>query len=116
MEMRALRCFQAVAEFGSLSRGAEFLRVSQPAVSRHIHEWLVRGQVDLACVHDPLPQRGFTATPLVREEVYLVGKPGGAPFRRGHARTADLAELPLVLPGRPNASRRLLDGRTAEGG
>src|SRR3954469_6442625 len=36
MEMRALRCFQAVAEFGSLSRGAEFLRVSQPAVSRQI--------------------------------------------------------------------------------
>ena len=27
--------------------------------SGYIHEWLVRGQVDLACVHDPLPQRGF---------------------------------------------------------
>jgi LysR family nitrogen assimilation transcriptional regulator len=29
--------FQAVAEFGSYSRGAEFLRISQPAVSRQIH-------------------------------------------------------------------------------
>ena len=25
-------------------------------------------------------------------------------------RTQDLADLPLILPGRPNASRRLLDG------
>src|SRR5690349_13005560 len=36
METRALRYFQAVAEFGSLSRAAEFLRISQPAISRQI--------------------------------------------------------------------------------
>lgn len=212
MDTRALRYFLTVAEFGSYSRGSEFLRISQPAVSRqirkleeelgtalfkrhghgvslteagrtllergqmvlrqleqakteirsgragpsgvvsfavppaagtflvpelvrrfgeaypnvflkvvsgfsgYIHEWLVRGQVDLACVHDPLPQRGFEVTPLVMEPVYLVGKPGAPPFRRRHIRTEDLAELPLVLPSRPNASRRLLDGWIAESG
>ena len=36
MDTRGLRYFQAVAEFGSYSRGAEFLRISQPAVSRQI--------------------------------------------------------------------------------
>jgi LysR family nitrogen assimilation transcriptional regulator len=36
MDKRGLRYFQAVAEFGSYSRGAEFLRISQPAVSRQI--------------------------------------------------------------------------------
>ena len=36
MDSRSLRYFQAVAEFGSYSRGAEFLRISQPAVSRQI--------------------------------------------------------------------------------
>ena len=36
METRALRYFQTVAEFGSYSRGAEYLRISQPAVSRQI--------------------------------------------------------------------------------
>ena len=36
METRALRYFQAVAEFGSYSRAAEVLRISQPAVSRQV--------------------------------------------------------------------------------
>ena len=206
MDARSLRYFQAVAEFGSYSRGAEFLRISQPAVSRqiraleeelgrplfvrhshgvnltdagrtllersqailrqfdqarddirsgvagpsgtvtiavppaagnylvpalakrlaaaypnvflkvvagfsgYIHEWLVRGSVDLACLHDPVPQPGFTIVPLVKEEVFLVGRPGTFPADRPTVRTQDLADLPLILPGRPNASRRLLDG------
>ena len=206
MDTRALRYFQAVAEFGSYSRAAEFLRISQPAVSRqiraleddlgrklfvrhshgvsmtdagrtllersqailrqfeqarddisgsasgpsgmvtlavppaaghflvpeltrrfgalypnvflkiaagfsvYIHEWLVRGRVDLACLHDPVPQPGFVVTPLVREEVFLVGKAGGWVPKRDYVRTQDLADVPLILPGRPNASRRLLDG------
>jgi len=206
MDTRGLRYFQAVAEFGSYSRGAEFLRISQPAVSRqiraleaelgrplfvrhshgvsltdagrtllersqailrqfdqarddirsgiagpsgtvtlavppaagnflvppltkrfaeaypnvflkvvagfsrYIHEWLVRGSVDLACLHDPVPQPGFSVVPLVKEEVFLVGPPGAFETSRDHVRTQDLAGLPLILPGRPNASRRLLDG------
>jgi LysR family nitrogen assimilation transcriptional regulator len=206
MDTRGLRYFQAVAEFGSYSRGAEFLRISQPAVSRqiraleaelgralfirhshgvnlteagrtllersqsilrqfeqarddirrgaagpsgmvtlavppaagnflipaltkrltdaypnvflkvaagfsgYIHEWLVRGSVDLACLHDPVPQPGFTIVPLVKEEVFLVGRSDTLHSRREHVRTQDLAGLPLILPGRPNASRRLLDG------
>jgi LysR family nitrogen assimilation transcriptional regulator len=206
VDMRALRYFQAVAEFGSYSRGAEFLRISQPAVSRqiraleqelgrplfvrhshgvsltdagrtllergqaiqrqfdqaredirrgeagtfgtvtlavppaagnllvpeltrrftaaypnvflriaagfssYIHEWLVRGRVDLACLHDPVPQPGFVVTPLAREEVFLVGRAGSLDLPRGYARTQDLAAVPLILPARPNASRRLLDG------
>jgi LysR family nitrogen assimilation transcriptional regulator len=205
MDTRALRYFQAVAEFGSYSRAAEFLRISQPAVSRqiraleddlgrklfvrhshgvsltdagrtllersqailrqfeqarddirggasgpsgmvtlavppaagnflvpeltrrfgalypnvflkvaagfsvYIHEWLMRGRVDLACLHDPVPQPGFVVTPLVREEVFLVGKAGGWAPKRDHVRTQDLAGVPLILPARPNASRRLLD-------
>jgi LysR family nitrogen assimilation transcriptional regulator len=211
MEARALRYFQTVAEFGSYSRAAEFLRISQPAISRqvarleqelgsplflrhghgvsltpagqilleraqvilrqieqtkaairegggpagvvtlavppaaghflvpalaarfavalpnvflkivsgysgYIEEWLVRGRVDLACLHDPLPQRGFAVTPLVQEEVFLVGRAGRFPFRRDHARIADLARVPLILPGRPNSSRRLLDADTAKAG
>jgi LysR family transcriptional regulator, nitrogen assimilation regulatory protein len=205
LEPRSLRSFQSVAEFGSVSRAAEALRISQPAVSRqirrledslgvalfvrrghgvtlteagrsllersqvilrqidlaqievrngsptmsgtitlavppaaglflvpalvqrcaaefpniflkvvagysgYIHEWLLRGSADLACLHDPLPQRDFRIIPLVREEVFLVGKPGSFPFRGGHVRSEQLARVGLILPSRPNASRRLLD-------
>lgn len=205
MDSKALRYFQAVAEMGSYSRGAEFLRISQPAVSRqirtleeelgrslfvrhshgvslteagrtllersqailrqfeqarddirrgeagasgtvtlalppaagnllapeltrrftaahpnvflriaagfsvYIHEWMVRGRVDLACLHDPMPQPGFSVTKLVREEVFLVGRRGSLDLPRGYARAQDLAAVPLILPARPNASRRLLD-------
>jgi LysR family nitrogen assimilation transcriptional regulator len=212
METRALRYFQTVAECGSYSRGAELLRISQPAVSRqigkleeeigaslfrrhahgvslteagqvllthchaalreleqarteirngvqgpsgsvafavppaaahflvptlvrqfgarypnvflklaggfsgHIHEWLVRDQVDLACLHDALPQKGFEITPLVKEEVFLVGRPDTVPAVRAPLRIADLADMPLILPSRPNASRRLLDNWVARTG
>ena len=205
METRALRYFQAVAELTSYSRAAEFLRISQPAVSRQIsqleaelgqalfirhghgvsltdagkillergqtilrqldqtqaeirrgtqsptgtvtlavppaaghflvpelarrfadafpnvflrivggysafiHDWLGRGQVDLACVHDPLPQRGFATVPLIREPVFLVGRAGALPAGKGHLRMQDLGGVALILPSRPNASRRLLD-------
>lgn len=78
-----------------------------------IHEWLARGQVDVACVHDLAPLPGFEILPLLEEPVYLVSKRGAAPFRRDHARVEDLTGLPLILPSRPNASRRQLDGWVA---
>lgn len=205
MDTRALRYFHAVAEFGSYSRGAEFLRISQPAVSRqiraleedlgrplftrhshgvnltpagrtllersqailrqfeqaraeirggesgpsgtvtlavppaagtflmpelarrfgvtypavflkvaagfsvYIQEWMARGRVELACLHDPVPQPGFVITPLAREEVFLVGKRGAWSPPQPFVRSRDLVEVPLILPARPNASRRLLD-------
>lgn len=212
MDLRALRYFQAVVEFGSYSRASESLRISQPAISRqianledeldrrlfvrnghgvtpteagrllfersqailrqvenaaaeirgagselagtlalavppgagqfllpelvrrfqaacpgaflkvvagysgYIHEWLIRGRVDLACLHGPLPQRGFEVLPLVEEEVFLVGRPGTFPSDRGFARSSDLERVPLILPSRPNTSRRLLDESLAASG
>ena len=213
MDLRTLRYFRVVAECGSYSRGAEMLRISQPAVSRavrmleaelgrelfhrkghgvtlttagqrllersqtilrqgedmtaeiradegqpagsitialppaagyflapamadrmkaafprvsvrfvggfsgYIHEWLVRGQVDLACLHDPLPQRGFSTQPLLREEVFVVGRPGFAGGAGdGPLPVRALLDLPLALPSGMNATRRLLDGWAAGNG
>ena len=207
MDARALRYFQAVFEFGSYSRAAESLRISQPAISRQvdrleqelgkplfvrnslgatptdagrllfersqpilrqledakaeiksaagastgtivialppgvghyllpplveryresfpntslkvlsgysgfIHEALVRGRADVACLHGPLPQKGFKVVPLLEEEVFLVGKRGTLPAGRPHVTTAELIGLPLILPSRLHTSRRILEER-----
>lgn len=81
--------------------------------SASIHEWLVRGYVDLACAHDPLPQRGFELTPLIGEEVFLIGKSGLSGLPKDYVRTDDLKDIPLILPSGENASRRLLEKWTA---
>jgi LysR family nitrogen assimilation transcriptional regulator len=80
-----------------------------------IHEWLVRGQVDVALMHDPASRRDLDITPLLEEEVFIVGQHGAFPFE-GDVSGARLAELPLILPSRPNTSRRLFDQWTASEG
>lgn len=212
MDARALRYFQAVVEFGSYSRASEYLRISQPAISRQvdrleqelgkrlfvrnglgatptdagrllfersqpilrqledaaaeikstagassgtivmaippgvghfllpplvqryresfpntslkvmsgfsgfIHEALVRGRADVACLHGPLPQKGFKVVPLLEEEVFLVGKRGSIPSHRSHVATAELLRLPLILPSRSHTSRRILEERAFSSG
>jgi LysR family nitrogen assimilation transcriptional regulator len=84
--------------------------------SGYIHEALVRGRVDVACLHGPMPQKGFDLIPLVDEEVFLVGKQGTLPVGLTAIATADLERLPLILPSRSHSSRRLLDERAAAQG
>lgn len=84
--------------------------------SLYVQEWMARGRVDVACLHDPVPQPGFAITPLVREEVFLVGRRGAIDPANGYVHTRQLAELPLILPAQPNASRRLLEGWLARYG
>ena len=76
-----------------------------------IHEALVRGRADVACLHGPLPQKGFRIIPLLEEEAFLVGKRGTLPARRAHVSTAELLGLPLILPSRQHTSRRILEER-----
>lgn len=77
--------------------------------SSYIKELLVKGQVDLACTHDPVLQRGFSVLPMLEEEVFIVGKSGSFGTDSKFISPTILAQLPLVLPARPNSSRRFLD-------
>lgn len=83
-----------------------FLRVHE-GFSGQLSDWITRGQVDLACIHAPMPMRGVKATPLVDEEIFLVGRE--LPIRTLTAKIADLAEVPLVLPSPEHSLRRLVD-------
>lgn len=77
--------------------------------SGHIHEWLVRSQVDVACVHDPRPQKGFLVEPLVLEEVYVVGQKGAFLDTNAVVLADDLTKYPLILPSISHTSRFLLE-------
>src|SRR5438552_5961412 len=57
MDARALRYFQAVVEFGSYSRASEYLRISQPAISRQV------GQLENELGKALFVRSGLGATP-----------------------------------------------------
>lgn len=82
--------------------------------SGFIHEALVHGRVDVACLHGAMPQKDFAILPLIAEEVFLVGKRPEIPPGRTAVRIADLADLPLILPSRSHSSRRLLEELASE--
>lgn len=84
--------------------------------SGYIHEWLIRGQVDLACLHDPAPQRGFETHAIAKEQVFIVRRADPENPISGPVPISDLLKMPLVLPSKMNATRRLLDNWSAQHG
>lgn len=90
-----------------------FLRIHE-GFSGQLSDWVAGGRVDLACIHDPAPLRGVAVTPLVDEEVFLVGR--GLPADRKSVRFADLSDTPLILPSRDHSLRRLVDRLAADAG
>jgi len=83
--------------------------------SNQLYEALIRGRVDVAFIHDPVPRRDMEVVPLVKQEVFVVGKAGSFP-KRGDLSGEDLEKLSLILPTAPNTSRKLLDAWAAAGG
>jgi len=99
--------------------GAEYPDVEVRIIggfSSQLHDMLARRQIDLAFTHDPLPQRGLKVTPLLREEVFVVGLAGTLAEGSEGLPSGEIVKLPLILPSRPNASRRLLDAWAAREG
>lgn len=88
-----------------------FLRIHE-GFSGQLSDWLLRGSVDVACIHDPVPMRGVVVTPLVSEELFLVGRK--LPNGKRAIRIEDLAGFPLILPSRDHSLRRLFDNLMAE--
>jgi len=72
---------------------------------------LLAGQLDLAILNRTVVLDPLIGTPLLSEDLALVGRPGVAPG--GGASTSEiLRATPLVLPSRPNSLRLLVDQAT----
>lgn len=74
-----------------------------------LNEWLEAGQIDIAILFRYGSDARQEDYPLVTIDSYLIGPAGDPLLQKGRVEFARLHELPLVLPGRPNAMRIVLD-------
>lgn len=86
-------------------------------LSSAMQENLQNGRLDIALLYNPSPLQGLEYNPLLQEELVLVQpRPPGLAEDPPPAPIAlqALAELPLVIPSRPNAVRMRIESALAE--
>lgn len=88
-----------------------------PAFSGYLRDFLRRGQVDLAVMYDPEGGGEIRTEPLITESLSLVGPPASLPLDDGaEIGFAVVAERRLVLPGRGQGLRELLEDEALKAG
>ncbi len=89
-------------------------------LSAHIAEWIASGRVDIGLLHNPEGQAAIETTPILEEELCLVGPvPKTRRGKRNAAEPVPMAELPrypLIVPERSHAIRKLLETQAALSG
>ena len=79
------------------------------SMSGFLPEWMQRGSIDLALTYDSPPSDHYQVDILGQESLYLVAPPELAQRLGPKVRLAQLADIPLVIPGFPHALRLLID-------
>lgn len=74
-------------------------------LSKTMQESLLTGQLDIALVYNALPAPGIELRPLLQDELLLVQGRLDQVTENGPVELADIADYPLIIPGRPNALR-----------
>jgi LysR family nitrogen assimilation transcriptional regulator len=81
-----------------------------------MHESLASGRLDIALLYNASPSPDIELTPLLEEPLFLVQRQAGRTQPSAKARSVplrDVANLPLVIPSRPNAIRMLVENEMA---
>ncbi len=85
-------------------------------LSVDLQEWVLRGRIDFAWLHNPQPTKLTAATLLFEEDLVLVAKAGDERLPETIESMADVADLPMVMPALPNSlTKLLLDAVAKEG-
>ncbi|TVR08894.1 MAG: LysR family transcriptional regulator [Salinarimonadaceae bacterium] len=79
------------------------------SLSGFLREWVQTGRLDLAVLYDAETSSSLFVERLVEEELCLVGAPHACASLTPEIRLADVARLPLVLPGLPHSMRQLVN-------
>lgn len=86
-------------------------------LSAHITEWIATGRVDIGLLYNPEPHASLETEPLRAEPLCLISRGGRSRGATPAPVTlAELAALPLVIPERLHAIRRLLEAQAALAG
>lgn len=80
--------------------------------SVNIAEWLVSGRVDLALVYSPAPHPQIEITPVLQENLCLIG-PADSLAGRSSVSFERLVDYPLVMPQRGQIFRKLMETQAA---
>lgn len=79
------------------------------AMTGSLDEWIQMGRLDVALLYDHRAFEHVAWTEMMGEDLMLQVAPRSAMAERTSVRFADLAGMPLVIPGRPNVLRTLLE-------
>lgn len=82
-------------------------------LSAHLAEWIATGRADLAILLNPDPNPALDIKPVIDESICLVGTPGNMAYGERGVGFSELAKLPLILPARTHAIRKLLETHSA---
>ncbi len=85
-------------------------------LSGHIHDWLQRGEVDVAVLYAQQADDSLRVEKLFDEELHLVFKPGVLPARTRSISFAEVCKLPLVLPAQRHGLRGLIEAHATSKG
>lgn len=88
-------------------------------LSTHLAEWLMMGRIDAAVMYDVTNSQLIARRSAYDEELFLIGPPPASPAQKkgrqpAGIRLEQIADYPLVIPGRMHAMRRVVEARSAE--
>lgn len=72
-----------------------------------LQDMLLQGQVDIALLVDPIDRAHLVSTPLLDEQICLIGTRGDRRVRKSRVTIDELAGVPLVMTGRVKSGVRL---------
>ncbi|MGG5822467.1 LysR family transcriptional regulator [Falsiroseomonas sp. HW251] len=88
------------------------LRVIE-SMSGYLQEWLGSGRIDLAVLYRVDGAPGLSITPILTEDLYLIGARAGHEDDGSSIPMAKVATLPLVLPSREHGLRQNIEAAVA---
>ena len=86
------------------------------ALSTYILEWLTVGRVDCALVYNAAPAPAVDLEPLWDDQLFLIAPRTEDAVRKAARKSitlVQLADYPLIIPGRPHATRMCIENALA---